>query len=228
MIEDPPILTLCRTFNRPTPEQIGAIRDTPTGFLCDALGGRAALSGSIKPVGNVTAAFCGSALPCHTGPADNLAAFAALDLAQPGDVIVIATDGFTGTAVIGDLLLGMARNCGAVAVVTDGYVRDVPGIEAAGIPCFAAGVTPNSPARNGPGTAGLPVTLAGASVSPGDIVAGDQDGVVVIPHDKIDEVIKALPGIRTAEADLDARVNDGLTVPEFARKMLNSNRVREI
>ena len=70
--------------------------------------------------------------------------------------------------------------------MTDGCVRDIPGIRGVGLPCFAVGVTPNSPAREGPGTVGFPVSLAGVVVATGDIVAGDQDGVV--PADRVEPV----------------------------------------
>lgn len=82
-------------------------------------------------------------------------------------VIVAAADGYRETAVIGDLVLGMARNRGAVAFVTDGCVRDVPGIAEAVLPCFATGIAPDSPVKNGPGTINLPVVLVGRAVDRG-------------------------------------------------------------
>ena len=85
--------------------------------------GRGAVAPDIKPVITEQARFCGVAVTCHVGPADNLAVFAALPLLQAGDVIVAAADGYRETAVVGDLVLGMARNFGAVAFVTDGCVR---------------------------------------------------------------------------------------------------------
>ena len=123
-----------------------------------------------------------------------------------------------GCAVTGDLLLGMARNCGAVAFVTDGCVRDVPGIRGVGLPCFALGVTPNTPAREGPGTIGFPIVTGGIAVATGDIVIGDQDGVVVVPFDRIDHVIERLEKIRAAEAELDAKVKAGLRQPPFLKR----------
>ena len=84
--------------------------------------GRGAVAPDIKPVITEQARFCGVAVTCHVGPADNLAVFAALPLLQAGDVIVAAADGYRETAVVGDLVLGMARNLGAVAFVTDGCV----------------------------------------------------------------------------------------------------------
>jgi 4-hydroxy-4-methyl-2-oxoglutarate aldolase len=122
----------------------------------------------------------------------------------------------------------MAKNRGVVAVVTDGMVRDIPGLEGVGLPCFAAGVTPNSPARNGPGTAGLPVIAGRVSVSAGDVVVGDQDGVVVVPRYMVADVAARLDDVRTAEADLDAKVKAGLEIPDFVKNLLESDRVLEV
>lgn len=228
MIEDPPLVTIRRNFPRPEKSQIDALSGTATGFVVDCLNGRAALDGAIKPIDPDAVHFCGVAVPCQAGPADNLAAFAALDVIEAGDVIVISTDAYMTTAVIGDLYLGMARNCGASAVVTDGCVRDIVGINEVGLPCFAAGVTPNSPARNGPGTVGLPIVLGGGAVSAGDVILGDLDGVVVVPFARIDDVIASLAVVLEAEAALDARVKGGLKIPEFVSAVLTGGQVREI
>ena len=129
------------------------------------------------------------------------------------------------TAVIGDLVLRMAENAGVVAMVTDGCVRDIDGICKVGLPCFASGVTPDSPVRNGPGSAGLMVTVADRQVSSGDIVVGDTDGVVVVPFDKIDLVIDRLESVVLQESALESRIAEGLSIPEFAGDVLNSDRV---
>ena len=228
MIDDPPLLKIRRRFKRPTPEQVAALTGIPTGYLVDCMDGRGALDYRIKPIDEATADFCGVALTCHAGPADNLAAMAALDVAEAGDVIIAATDGFMETAVIGDLVLAMARNRGVVGFVTDGAVRDLTGLRPIGLPCFAAGVTPNSPARNGPGTVGLPITLGGSAIAPGDVVVGDIDGVVVVPQDLLRQVLDRLPAIREAEAGMEAKVKDGLEVPDFIREVLASGRVQEL
>lgn len=227
MIEDAPLLTIRRAFSRPAAEKVEAFRGLQTGFVVDALGGRGALDGRIKPIGEAYA-FCGVALPCDAGPADNLAAFGALHLAQAGDVIICATDAFENTAITGDLLLGMMKNRGVVAFVTDGFVRDLVGIRSVGLPCFAAGLTPNSPARNGPGTVGLPVVVAGVTVGPGDIVLGDEDGVVIVPFARIEETIARLSAVRAAEAALDAEVKAGLQIPGFVQVLIDGGRFLEI
>ncbi len=228
MIEDPPLITLRRKVPRPTEGQLAALAGTPTGFVVDALEGRAALPPAIKPVAPEYAAFCGVALPCHAGPADNLAILAALPVVQAGDVVIAATDAFQAVAVVGDLLLGMLRNRGAVAFVTDGTVRDLPGLREARLPCFAAGVTPNSCVRNGPGTVNLPIVIGGVTIGPGDVVIGDQDGVVVVPFDRIDAVIARLAQVRAAEKELLAKVENGLGVPSWIEELYRSGKVREI
>jgi len=225
MIEEPPVLKIRRSFQRPTTRQIAALAGTPTGFVVDAMDGRGALGPEIRPVDPDNAAFCGPALTCHAGPGDNLAVLAAIAEAQAGDVIVAASDGYLMTAVIGDRLTGMARNKAAAAMVGDGCVRDVAGIRANGLPCFAAGTTPNSPAFSGPGTVGLPVVLAGQNVRSGDMVIGDADGVVIVPFADIDRVIERLAAIRRLEEDLDAKVAAGLTVPDFISELMASDKV---
>ena len=91
------------------------------------------------------------ALTCDAGPGDNLAVLAALEHVQPGDVLVAAAGGYTACAIIGDLVLGMAGNSGAVGFVTDGCVRDLPGIREVALPCFCVGVTPEFAASQRPG-----------------------------------------------------------------------------
>jgi 4-hydroxy-4-methyl-2-oxoglutarate aldolase len=228
MIEDPPLITLRRNVPRPSKAQLAALAGTPTGHIVDALDGRAALPASIKPIIPEFASFCGVAVTCHAGPADNLAVMATLPVVQPGDVVVAAADGFREVALIGDLLLGMLRNRGAVAFVTDGMARDLPGLRDAKLPCFAAGVTPNSCVRNGPGTINRPIAIGGTVVSPGDIVIGDDDGVVVVPFERIDAVIARLTAVRAAEKELLAKVEGGLGIPSWIEELYRSGKVREI
>jgi len=228
MIKDPPLLTIRREFPRPSADQVTAFAGVPTGYAVDAMSGRGALDYRIKPVSPASSVLVGVALTCQCGPADNLALFAALAVAQPGDILIAATDGFTATAVTGDLLVGMAKNRGIRGVVTDGLVRDIAGILAVGLPVYCAGITANSPVRNGPGTVGLPIVLGGVTVASGDLVIGDNDGIVIVPRDQIGAVLTKLPDIRAAEAALEAKVKGGLEVPDFIQAILDSDRVVEV
>jgi len=159
MLDNPPLLTIHRNFRRPDPALVARFRGAQTSHLVDAMDGRGALDWRIKPLDPTVASFAGPALTAFAYPADILALFGALQEAQPGDVIVMAHDGFTRTAIIGDIAAGLLRNKGVAAFVTDGLARDRAGIVATGLPLFCAGIVPNSPAMNGPGTVGAPVTL---------------------------------------------------------------------
>lgn len=227
MIKDPPLLTIRRDFPRPSAATMQAFAGVPTGYVVDAMGGRGGLDYRIKPLSPQNMPLVGVAMTCHCGPADNLALFGAMATARPGDILVAATDAFTATSVTGDLLLGMAKNRGLLGLVTDGLVRDLAGVLSVGLPVYCAGVTPNSPARNGPGTVGHVVTMAGMTIAPGDIVIGDNDGVVIIPLAQAEAVLGKLQDVKAAEAALEAKVKAGLEVPDFVQKILDSDRVVE-
>lgn len=214
MIDVPPLIQRL-PFARPAAEQVRALQGTPTGFIVDAMGGSGALDHRLRPAIAEQYAFCGVALTIDAGPGDNLALVHALRDVQPGDVLVATTGSHTGCAITGDLVLGMARNSGAVGFVTDGCVRDLIGLRTVGLPAWAAGVTPNSPQRHRPGTIGFPIALAGHPVSSGDIVVADLDGVVVVPQARIADVLERLPKIRAAEAQADAAVRAGARLPSF-------------
>ena len=109
-----------------------------------------------------------------------------------------------------------------------GLVRDIEGIVEVGMPCFAKGVTPNSPVRNGPGTVGAPIVIGGRAAQSGDIVVGDINGVVVVPHAMIDHVLDQLETIKVAEKEMDAKVKAGLTRPPFIEHFINSKQLKEI
>ncbi len=228
MIKDPPVLRIRRNFRRPTQKLLAAFAGVPTGYLVDAMGGTGCIDYRIKPLVETSTVMVGTAITCHAGPADNLALFGAIHAAREGDIMLAATDGFTATSVTGDLLLGMAHNRCVAGFVTDGLIRDIVGVLAVGMPDYCAGVTANSPARNGPGTVGLPVILGGVRVESGDIVVGDRDGVVVVPLAAAEAVLAKLEHVRAAEAGLEALVKAGLQVPDFIEAVMLSGRVEEI
>jgi len=226
MIEDPPLLQIRRNFARPGIAMLKRFAAVPTEHLVDAMDGRGALDFMVKPIDPSRASFVGSAVTCLCAPGDNLAIVGALALLQHGDVIVAATDSHTSLAVVGRRVTGMARNRGAVAVVTDGLARDTPGIRENGVPVFCRGVTPNSATATGPGMVGQPIVIGGVAVQSGDIVVGDVDGVVVIPSSRVDEVLIRLEAVRAREADLAEKLAAGLGVPRRVTELLASPRVR--
>lgn len=151
MLEDPPLLTIRRAWSRPPAERLAKLKGVQTGQAVDAMDGRGGLDHSIKAIDPETSAFVGTAVTCKTGPNDNLAILAAIALAQPGDVVVAASEGFMQAAVIGDNVAWCAKNKGLAALVIDGMARDLEGLLPVGLPIFARGITPNSGVRSGPG-----------------------------------------------------------------------------
>lgn len=214
-------------FDRATAAHVQAFASISTGWIVDAQGKRGALSSAIRPISRVHG-FCGTAYTVRTRGRDNLAAYAALAQAKAGDVLVIATDEYAEASVVGDVFIGLARNLGVLAVVTDGMVRDVAGIDAVGIPVFAQGLSPNSPYKDGPGELGTEVNIAGLRVVSGDIVRGDADGVVVVPAAQAAQVLSAIERVRTQEAKMDSWVRDGLTQPPWLADAIDSGIFKSI
>ena len=225
MIDNPPLLSIHRGFRRPDRALVEAFRGAQTSHLCDAMDGRGALDYRIKPLDAGNASFVGVAMTAHAYPADIVAMFGALAEAEAGDAIVCANDAFPATAVFGDLAAGMMRNKGVSAFVTDGLARDKAGIIATGLPVFCAGISPNSPARNGPGVVGAPVTLGGVHVCPGDIVVGDADSVVVVPQGQAASVLKRLREVQAAEVETERKVREGMVMPGFMEAIISNARI---
>lgn len=207
-------LTIRSTFPRVPAGIVAAFREVPTGWGVDAQGRRGALDSAIR-------LLCGGphvvgpALTVQSAARDNLAPYAALRYAQPGDVLVIATGNYLGGSVAGDILAAMAKNAGIAAIVTDGLVRDIEGLREVGLPIFARGLSPNSPGKTGPGSVGLPVSLGGEVVTPGDLVLADEDGVVVVPREQAETVLAAIEGVRAKEARMEAAVQAGARAPDW-------------
>ena len=210
MIGEPIAIRITRNVGRAGPDLIGRFEGAQTSFVADAQQGWNCLHHSIRSQFPAPG-FVGTAITARGGPGDLLAAMAMLDVVQPGDVLVIATGGDESGAVVGDNWAEMARNKGAVAVVTDGLVRDLAGIEAVGLPTFSRGTCPNSGHQNGPGEINGVVSVGGVNVSPGDIIVGDRDGVVVVPLAQAAQVATSLEDVVAKEEELGRRIKSGET-----------------
>jgi regulator of RNase E activity RraA len=191
----------------------------PTGNIVDAMGRVGAMDPGIKPVGRGMK-FAGSALTVRIRACDNLVIYKAMELGQPGDVLVIATSNFQGAATWGDLTSMIAKAKGIVGIITDGMVRDVDGICQVGLPVFARGATPNSPFKDGQGEVNFTVSCGGMTVRPGDILVGDGDGVVVIPREDWDEVLKGVAKVAEKESQTVANIQAGKLIPDWVAKTL--------
>ena len=210
------VLTIRRSVTRPSADVLGRLQGIPTGWVVDAQGRRGAVDPGIRRLVG-SGVICGPALTVWTAPRDNLAPYAALE---------VATGDYAGASVIGDLFAGMARNSGVAAVVTDGLARDIEGLRQVGIPLFARGLTPNSPLKQGPGEIGSRISLGGVTIEAGDLVVGDEDGVVVIPRATAADVLQALEAVRAKEHDMEAKIQAGLKQPPWLSQILTGGVVR--
>jgi regulator of RNase E activity RraA len=120
----------------------------------------------------------------------------ALTLVKPGDVLVIDGGGYHSWALLGWLMVSTAIKLGVSGIVADGCVRDAQEIRASGFPLFSAGLSPNGPFKEGPGEINFPISCGGQVVEPGDMIIGDDDGVVVLKKEfagaAIDGVYKVI------------------------------------
>ena len=230
MIENPPLIQIKKSSsrNRPSIKQLANFKNIPTGFICDALNGYAALDTNIKPLPvpcKKVEHIVGPALTVFSGAADVLGMSIALSEIQPGDIVVNGVSGFQGTAAVGDRIAGMIKNNGGIGLITDGPMRDLDGIIETRLSCFCTGLNPNSPYNSGPAKIGYPTEIGGKTIHSGDIIVADADGVTVVPFNKIDEVIEKLDRIIELENAMDEKVKNGLKISQKALNYINSDQV---
>jgi regulator of RNase E activity RraA len=204
---------------RPPRHLVEPFREFATCNVCDALGRFGAMHYTIKPVVPGWR-VAGPAITVRTRPCDNLVIYKALELAQPGDVLVITNHEYETNATWGDLtsMIGKAR--GLAGMVTDGLVRDIAGLREVGLPVFARGLTPNSPLKDGPGEVNVPVSCGGVIVNPGDIIVGDEDGVVVVPREDAELVIARTRAIVAKEEKTVKEIQSGSLIPDWVDRTL--------
>lgn len=198
---------------RPAPEIVEMFRDLPSSNINDEMNRLYCMHDYMKLLNPDTAKpLLGTAITVKAPIGDNLFFHQALDLAQPGDVIIV--DGASGCnrSLAGEIMMRFAAKKGLAGIVVDGCLRDLDGIEKLDMPIYAKGVTPQGPWKFGPGEVNVPVACGGQVVFPGDILVGDKDGIVVIRRQDAEEVAKVAQEKKTKEdktfelmeADLDA------------------------
>jgi regulator of RNase E activity RraA len=172
---------------------VDAFRGLATSNVADAMGRFGFMDPGIQSRSGLP--LCGLAITVNARPGDNLMVHKALQLAEPGDVVVVSTNGNTTSAVFGELMCRTAVACGLAGVVVDGAIRDVAAMTALGFPAFSRTVTPGGGDKDGPGEINVPVSCGGVAVHPGDIIIGDRDGIVVVPRADAAEVLELVRGL---------------------------------
>ena len=170
------------------PATLDALRDLAVSLLSDNMARASGMIG-LRPY-HRPKPLAGTAVTVHTRPGDNLAIHRAFDFCRPGDVLEIDGAGDLTQALMGEIMASFAQSLGVEGLVIDGAIRDVGALRQRDFPVYARGVTHRGPYKNGPGEINVPVTVGGMVVHPGDIIVGDEDGLLAIAPADVDAVIE--------------------------------------
>jgi regulator of RNase E activity RraA len=187
---------------------IAAFRTLPVANISDSMSRMTAGGPTLRPMhgGGV---MCGPAFTVKTRPGDNLMLHKALDLAVAGDVIVCDGGGELTNSLIGEMMLGIAIRKKLGGVVINGSIRDSAAIRAGSFPVFAAGVSHRGPYKDGPGEINVPIAIDGMVIEPGDLIVGDDDGMLCVPFDRAAIILKATQAKHAAEGKQMAEIAAG-------------------
>ncbi|MDY3126696.1 MAG: RraA family protein [Corynebacterium sp.] len=194
-------------WERVSPQILEKLKKYPTAIISDVLGRMTSLDSRIKRIAG-NSLLVGTVFPITVAEGDNLAVHKALDLAEPNDVFVINAKGQTSRAILGDLVGDMMLKVGIEGAVIDGAVRDKDELEKQGLQIFGTGLTAAGPWKNGPGELGMPAACGGIVANPGDVIVADNDGAVIIPQNRIAEVITGAEEVQAAEGAFRLRIQN--------------------
>ncbi len=197
------------TANRPSGNLVEGFRGFETTDVSDMLNRMYTMGGKIRNLVN-DKPLVGPAVTVKVYPGDNLMVHKILDIARPGDVVVVDCSGSMTAAVLGDLVANKARHRGIAGFIIDGLVRDVPGLVECDLPVYALGVTPFGPLHRGPGEINYPISCGGIVVNPGDIITADKSGVTVVPKEAAADTLERLEANREKLAEYVQAVKMGI------------------
>jgi regulator of RNase E activity RraA len=204
-----PGFKIVKSIERADPQLVEKFRDLVAANISDIQGRQQTMDARIKPVYHPMPKLCGPAITVKARTGDNLVSFKAIELAQPGDVIVIDGGFDMNYSLWGGVMSAMAKKKGIAGVVTDGLVRDVAQTRDVQLPMFSSGLTPVGPTKEGVGQLNVPISCGGVIVNPGDIVVGDEDGVVVVRKEEAAEVLKRTEARVALEVSWFERIERG-------------------
>jgi len=192
---------------RPPAELVARFRQHATSNIGDAMGRFHFTDFGIRPRSGLS--LCGVAVTVDARPGDNLMVHKALEVAKPGDIVVVNTNGNTTSAVFGELMCRTAVGAKLGGIIVDGAIRDVDAITALGFPAYSRAVCAGGCDKDGPGEVNFPIACGNAVVTPGDIIVGDVDGVVVVAREEAEEVLRLTMALVERERARIAEINEG-------------------
>ena len=205
-----------RTVDQATVEKFRAIA---VANISDSMNRMAHGGPRLRPL-HAGGVLAGVALTVRSRPGDNLMVHAALNRAKAGDVLVIDAGGDLTNAIIGELMLTQAQQIGVAGVIVNGAVRDSGWIGANALPVFAAGITHRGPYKNGPGEVNAMIALDGMIIEPGDLIVGDDDGIVCVPFDQTEAVYAAAAAKQHGEEKTMAAIKAGTVDRSWVERAL--------
>ena len=194
-------------FDRPPEDVVAAFRGKASANVADAMGRFHFMDPGIRSRTGLP--LSGVAITVNARPGDNLMVHKALEVAQPGDVVVVSTTGNTTSAVFGELMGQTAKGAKLGGIVVDGAIRDVDGLKALEFPAFSRTVSPGASDKDGPGEINVPISCGNTVVMPGDIVVGDEDGLAVVPREDAAEVLEKVLALEEREKRRIAAIKSG-------------------
>jgi RraA family protein len=189
-------------------DEVARFRELPVANISDVMSRMVAGGPRLRPM-HAGGVLAGPALTVKTRPGDNLMVHKALDIAEAGDVVVVDAGGDLTNALIGELMLAHAEHRGIAGIVINGAIRDSGAIGRGSYPVYAAGVTHRGPYKDGPGEINVPIALDGMIIRPGDLIVGDEDGLVCVPYEDLEAVFTAATKKHEAEEKQMAGIRRG-------------------
>lgn len=188
---------------------VARFRGLPVANISDCMSRMAAGGARLRPMHAPGTQLAGPAVTVKSRPGDNLMIHKAIDLAQPGDVIVVDAGGDLTNALIGEIMLAAMAAKRLGGIVLNGAIRDSGAIRAQGFPVYAAGVTHRGPYKDGPGEINVPIAIDGMVIEPGDLIVGDDDGVLCVPFAQAEALHAAASAKHATEAKLIESIANG-------------------
>ncbi|MES2114089.1 MAG: 4-carboxy-4-hydroxy-2-oxoadipate aldolase/oxaloacetate decarboxylase [Pseudomonadota bacterium] len=200
--------------NTISPATLRALSKLGAATIYEAQGAHGALDSGIKPIAG-TMRVAGPAFTVDTRPADNLMLHYAMLKARPGDVLVVDAKGYTEAGPWGDVFTEQALKMGLAGLVINGAVRDAATITETGFPVFCRGLSIKGTGKNQPGQVNVPITIGDVRINPGDIIVGDQDGVVVVSRAEVETVLAQSLAREEKETAFRAQIRNGATTVDL-------------